>query len=213
MEKKGVIGRLSGSGVLGWLNDLTFPLPKNEQSKLRAFGYGRTHNWTHLPIWFETSYWVTLSVRHCIDVMYKEKNVFGNLFYTVLDANGKTKDNDNARKDLKELNIRPELWLRPNNKEPKAPFCLTKQQVEEVCKWVSGSKLPDGYASNISRCCKVEQLKFNGFKSHNCHVFMQKLILITFREILPRKVMDALTELSNFFRNLCSTIIKYSNVE
>ena len=212
-EKKGVVGRLSGSDVLGWLNDLTFPPPGKEHGKLRAIGYGKAHNWTHSPIWFELPYWGTLALRHCIDVMHTEKNVFENLFYTVLDTSGKTKDNDKSRKDLEEMNIRRELWLRPNNSKPKAPFCLTKQQVENICKWLSALKLPDGYASNISRCTKVEQLKITGFKSHDCHVFMQKLIPIAFREVLPRNINDAFTALSNFFRDICSTVIRYSDVE
>lgn len=144
--------------------------------------------------------------------MHTEMNVFENLFYTVLDTSGKTKDNDKTRKDLEEMNIRWELWLRPNNSKPKAPFYLTKQQVENICKWLSALKLPDGYASNISRCTKVDQLKITGFKSHDCNVFMQRLMPIAFCEMLPRNINDAFTVLLNFFWDICSTFIRYSDV-
>ena len=39
-------------------------------------------------------------------------------------------------------------------------------------------------------------------KSHDCHVFMQRLIPIAFRELLPVKVWEALTELSLYFISL-----------
>ena len=45
-------------------------------------------------------------------------------------------------------------------------------------------------------------------KSHDCHVFMQRLIPIAFREMLPSAVWQALTELSLFFKELTSTVLK-----
>ena len=42
---------------------------------------------------------------------------------------------------------------------------------------------------------------------------MQKLMPIAFCEMLPKKIVDTLTELSNFFRDLCSTVIRYTDVE
>lgn len=123
------------------------------------------------------------------------------------------KDYNNARLDLEAINIRWELWLHSNKSKPEAPFSFNKQHVKDICKWVSSLKLRDGYIFNISWCSKVKQLKINGFKSHDCYVFMQKLILIAFREMLPKKVVDTLTKISNFFWGLCSTIINYSDVK
>jgi len=50
-----------------------------------------------------------LEVRHCIDVMHVEKNVCDSLIGTLLNINGKMKDDLNARLDLIEMNIRGEL--------------------------------------------------------------------------------------------------------
>lgn len=42
---------------------------------------------------------------------------------------------------------------------------------------------------------------------------MQKLLPTAFRDMLPKAVVDALTELLNFFRDLCSTVLRYEDVE
>ncbi|GKC63149.1 hypothetical protein Tco_1095747 [Tanacetum coccineum] len=47
-----------------------------------------------------------------------------------------------------------------------------------------------------------------GMKSHDCHVFMQRLIPIAFRELLPTAVWKLLTELSLFFRDITYTMLK-----
>jgi len=46
-------------------------------------------------------------IRHNVDVMHIEKNFFENVFNTVLDVDGKTKDNPKSREDLKEFCRRP----------------------------------------------------------------------------------------------------------
>ena len=46
-----------------------------------------------------------------------------------------------------------------------------------------------------------------GMKSHDCHVFMQRLMPIAFRELLPQPVWQVLTELSLFFKDLTSSVL------
>ena len=60
----------------------------------------------------------------------------------------------------------------------------------------------------MGRCVDMKKLKLFGMKSHDCHVFMQRLIPIAFREILPLNVWKVLTELSLFFKELTATTIK-----
>ena len=74
-------------------------------------------------------------------------------------------------------------------------------------------KFPDGYASNMARCVNMRKHKLFGMKSHDCHVFMQWLIPISFRELLPTNVWQALIELSLFFKGLTSTRIKVEDME
>ncbi|KAL0449149.1 UNVERIFIED_CONTAM: hypothetical protein Slati_1471300 [Sesamum latifolium] len=127
-----------------------------------------------------------LLIRHNLDVMHIEKNVFDNIFNTAMDIKGKTKDNLNARLDLKSICNRSELELdeRRPNVIPKTAYTLTKEQKMRVCEWIKGLKFPDGYASNLARCVDMTELRMHGMKSHDCDVFMQKLIPIAFREML-----------------------------
>ncbi|KAL0324681.1 UNVERIFIED_CONTAM: hypothetical protein Scaly_2435200 [Sesamum calycinum] len=63
-----------------------------------------------------------------------------------------------------------------------------------MCEWICGLKFPDGYASNLARCVDMMELRMHGMKSHGCHVFLQKLIPIAFREMLPEHVWSVLIE-------------------
>ena len=50
--------------------------------------------------------------RHNLDVMHIEKNEVDNIINTLLNLDGKTKDNLKARQDLKDMGIRSELHLK-----------------------------------------------------------------------------------------------------
>ncbi|KAL0307894.1 UNVERIFIED_CONTAM: hypothetical protein Sangu_3005100 [Sesamum angustifolium] len=91
-----------------------------------------------------------------------------------MDIKEKTKNNLNARKELKIICNRLELELdkcRPNA-TPKAVYTLTKEQKRRIYEWICGLKFPDGYASNIACCIDMMELRMHGIKSHDCHVFM-----------------------------------------
>jgi len=171
----------------------------------KILGHGLSHNWTKRSIFWDLPYWRHHLLRHNLDVMHIEKNVFDNVFHTVMDNKEKTKDNENARLDLAEFCHRNELLLKinPNGKhiKPKAKFSLTNKQKTDVCEWVKGLKMPDGYASNISRCVDTKHRRLFRMKSHDCHVFMECLLPIAFNA-LPEPIWKPLTELSQFFRDL-----------
>ncbi|KAL0456077.1 UNVERIFIED_CONTAM: hypothetical protein Slati_0946900 [Sesamum latifolium] len=78
---------------------------------------------------------------------------------------------------------------------------------ERVCEWIKGLLFPDAYSSNLARCVETMELRMHGIKSHDCHVFMQKLILIAFREMLSEHVQSALIEVSLSFQSICSTTL------
>jgi hypothetical protein len=59
-----------------------------------------THNWIKWSIFWELPYWKANLLRHNLDVMHIEKNVFENIFNTDIDVKGKTKDNIKARLNL-----------------------------------------------------------------------------------------------------------------
>ena len=47
----------------------------------------------------------------------------------------------------------------------------------------------------------IEERKFSSMKTHDCHVILERLLTLAVHEFLPKKVYDALTELSNFSKN------------
>lgn len=178
-------------------------------------GYGLLHNWTKQTIFWQLPYWKTNLLPHNLDVMHIERNVFLNILYTIMDTKGKTKDTCNARLDLADICRRKDLELQDVGggklKKPKAKYALTKQQRLSVCEWVRKLKLPDGYASTLCRCVDLREAKLFGMKSHDCHVFMQRLLPIAFRS-LPDPIWNTLTEFSQFFRELTSPILKKENL-
>ena len=68
-------------------------------------------------------------------------------------------------------------------------------------------KFPDGYVSNLGRCVDLSGNTLYGMKSHDCHIFMQRLIPIAIRELLPANVWQALTKFSIFFKDLTVIVI------
>jgi hypothetical protein len=147
--------------------------------------------------------------------MHIEKNVFDNVFNTVMDIKDKTKDNAKARMDIKKYCRRKELELQTQSNgkvlKPKAKYVLSSDQQKVVYKWVSELKMPDGHASNLHRCVNKGEGKLIGMKSHDCHVFMERLLPIAF-SALPHQVWSPIAELSKFFKDLCSTILRVDDL-
>ncbi|KAI5318171.1 hypothetical protein L3X38_037879 [Prunus dulcis] len=79
---------------------------------------------------------------------------------------------------------------------------------KEFLKFVSSVKFPDGYASNIARCVNV----FTGLKSHDCHVFMQRLLPVGIRHLLPEDVVKPIMLLSRFFSQLTAKTLRRTDM-
>ena len=177
-------------------------------SQVRFSGYGEYHNWTKRRIFWDLPYWKDNLVQHNLDIMHIEKNVFDNVFHTVMDNKDRTKDNERSRLDIAQICHRPGLQLEPigNGRyvKPKATYCLTQLQNQAVCEWVHELKMPDGYASNIARCLDFSNARLVSMKGHDCHVFMQRLLPVALAA-LPENVLNPIIELSIFFWDLCST--------
>nr|XP_028945197.1 uncharacterized protein LOC103453394 [Malus domestica] len=98
----------SGDEILDQLNRLEFGHFGKGVSTPRP----TTHlNWMHKTMLFELPYWSKLKLRHNLDVMHIEKNVFDTLVGTILDTEGKTKDAIEAHLDLERMGIRSSLWM------------------------------------------------------------------------------------------------------
>ncbi|KAL6312664.1 hypothetical protein AAG906_018929 [Vitis piasezkii] len=138
-----------------------------------------------------------------------------NFFGTLLTIDGKSKDNFNSRLDLQVMGIRDQLHpIQRGNRVilPAACYSLTSNEKRnsEILKEV---KVPDGYASNISRCVQVNERKILGLKSHDCHVLMQQLLPLAIRGVLHKNVCLVIVELCSFFKQLCSKVLKTDQLE
>jgi hypothetical protein len=60
------------------------------------------------------------------------------------------------------------------------PFCLKPKDRKEVLIWLKKLKFPDGYATSFRRVVDLESGKLSGVKSHDYHIFMERLLPIIF---------------------------------
>lgn len=101
-----------------------------------------------------------------------------------------------------------ELQLRDNGKhllkQPQATYSINMQDAEIVCQWIKTLKLVDSYALYIPNCVD-EDYTISKFKSHNYHVFLQRIIPVVFRDLIPNPLWSAMTELCNLFRVITSS--------
>ncbi|XP_049410700.1 uncharacterized protein LOC125873917 [Solanum stenotomum] len=211
-ERDGPTPILTGDDI--WERVQNFP-KVTEEPPYKFDGYGVAHNWTKQSIFWELPYWKDNFLRHNLDVMHIEKNYFDNLFNTVMDVTGKTKDNVKARLNLPEHCRRPELHLQKsaNNKllKPKPSYSFTMEQKRKICEWVESLKTPYGYASNLGKRVDIERGILHGMKSHDCHVFMEQLLPIAFCG-LPENIWKPIAEISLLFKDLCSNTLRVENL-
>jgi predicted amino acid-binding ACT domain protein len=164
----------------------------------------------------ELPYWKTNLLRHNLDIMHIEKNVFENIFNTIMDVKGKKKDNIKARLDVALFCNRKNMELvcdRSRVVKARASFVLEKNAQLLVYKWLKSLCFPDGHALIISRLVNTEECRLYGMKIHDCHVFMQTLIPLAFRDLLPKGIWDALMEINHFFRDICSSKLNVDHIE
>ncbi|CAM8912231.1 unnamed protein product [Rhodiola kirilowii] len=186
-----------------------FPYIWEQGLKDSIDGFGVNHNWTKKSVLWDLPYWVNVKLRHNLDVMHIEKNVFENLYNTVMDVKGKTKDNGmKCRNDIAIYCNRPELHLRMNRGRMvanKAKYTLSPTEQSIVLEWITRLGFPDGFASRLGNYVNLEDRKLTGYKSHDAHVFLERLMPIAFRGLLPGNIWGPVSELSTFFRDICSS--------
>ena len=142
--------------------------------------------------------------------MHTEKNIAEALFGTLFGIDGKSKDNTKARVDLEALCDRPlQNMKEPKGKQnwtkPKAWFNLGRPAMREIILWVKMQLMfPDGYAANLKRGASLEKLKIFGLKSHDWHLWIERITPVMLCGFIPEDEWLVLAELSYFFRVLCA---------
>ncbi|XP_060182233.1 uncharacterized protein LOC132611890 [Lycium barbarum] len=132
-----------------------------------------------------------------------------------LDLGKKSKDNLEARLDLKDMKIRPSLWpqYRASGRAylPPTYFTMTSNEKELFYEVLQNTKFPYGYSSNISRW--IRKRKISRLKTHDCHVIMQELLPLALRRSKDKRISSVLIELCTFFRVLCSKVLKLEELK
>ena len=82
-----------------------------------------------------------------------------------------------------------------------------------MLEWFQTLMFPDGYAVNLRRGVNLSTMRINELKSHDYHIWIERLLPVMVRGYLPDQVWQVLAKLSFFFRQLCAkelslTIIK-----
>lgn len=137
--------------------------------------------------------------------MHIEKNACDNVVDTLLNIEGKSKDNLKGRLDLVDIGIRSELHPQISeggkSKLPPASFTMTKKEKEILCEVVKNVKMPDGYTPNISRCVNIKESKISGLKSHDSHILIEFILPLALQVCSPsQQVTSILIELGAFFK-------------
>jgi hypothetical protein len=142
--------------------------------------------WKKKSIFFRLMYSKDNLLRHNIDVMHIEKNVMDNILGTILDIKEKTKDNLQARQDLQEMGLKPKLhpYIGDDGRMylPPAPHTMSTEDKIAFLQVVQDLSVLDGYASNISRCVRMNDRMLSGLKNHDNHVIMQQFLPIALRD-------------------------------
>jgi hypothetical protein len=179
----------------------------NESENGEFEGYSEKHNWTHKNCLWELTYRKALILSHNIDLMYHERNVAERIMSMCLDVMGFTKDSMNVRNGLAALYYRPSLVAKTNAKEnlsrPRAPYCLKPTKRKEIFKWLRMLKFSYRYVVNIKQAVNVGTSKLYGLKSHDYHIFIERLMPVMFHDYFKDDLWKMLVELSYFYMQIC----------
>jgi hypothetical protein len=146
-----------------------------------------------------------LELPHNIDVMHTEKNITDALWSTIMDTE-KMKDNIKARIDQEQWCDRPRMNMQPPGvkgprwSKPKARFCPTWPERREIFQWIMDYLyFPNGYAANWMRGANMETLRVGGLKSHDYHVWIERIMPMIIRGYVDEETWQVLSKLSFLF--------------
>ncbi|XP_066165892.1 uncharacterized protein [Oryza sativa Japonica Group] len=155
-------------------------------------------------------YWKDLEVRHAIDVMHLEKNVFDSTIGTLLDILSKTKDGFKSRTNLVNLDIRHEHHPKelPNGKIDIPPACysLTPNENKSLCRCLHSVEVSTGFLANVGKLVSLKDLTISGYNAHDCHKMLIVFLPIAIRAVKPVHTRLVITKLCYFFNRVSQKV-------
>ncbi|KAK1680568.1 hypothetical protein QYE76_041416 [Lolium multiflorum] len=166
-------------------------------------------------IFFQLEYWKFLLVRHNLDSMHIEKNVFDNIVNTLLDVDKRSKDNANARMDMKRMKIREHLHIDETQEKPDLPdavYYMESSKKKMFCGLVKNVRFPDNHASSMYNKVRLEENKFVGMKTHDCHILFEEILPLAVMKTLHKEVALPLVKLAKCFKVITSKIVSNKEI-
>ena len=125
------------------------------------------------------------------------------------------KDTPESRRDLEEVGMRRELWLRQRaNRQrfykPQAPYVFTDAEKRIFVDEVSAIRTPTGYGSALGK--HLRKSRFIGLKSHDYHCLLQQLIPVGIRTLLQPLQRTALIRLGKSFARICARVVDKAEI-
>ena len=153
-----------------------------------------------------------MPVRHVLDIMHIEKNISE----AVLKFLFGDKDTPESRRDMEEIGVRRELWLKPTaNRQrfskPHAPYVFTDAEKTMFVDEVSAIRTPTGYGSALGK--HFQKSRFNGLKSHDFHCLLQQIVPVSIRTLLQPLQRTALIRLGKSFAKICCRVVDKRSID
>lgn len=125
--------------------DITFGKPaelndKRKRNRQKSVGEDVTQQWRKKSIFFGLPYWEFNSLRHNLDPMHIEKNVFDNIIYSLLNDKEKSKDHVKAKKDLRDMGVRRDLGPDEKDDYQLVAFTIPKEKKVSFLKTLKNSQ-------------------------------------------------------------------------
>ena len=90
---------------------------------------------------------------------------------------------------------------------------MEKKHRTKVIQWMQTLSFPDGFAANLRRGANLETGQVLGMKSHDYHIWIERLLPSMVQGYVPKNVWKVLAELSFFFHQLCAKEVSVKVVE
>ena len=75
------------------------------------------------------------------------------------------------------------------------------------------ARFPDGYASYLFNKVRLDEKRFVGLKTHDCHIIFQDIFPLAVSKTMPASVSKPLIKLSTYFKKVCSKVINPSEIQ
>ncbi|KAG8493340.1 hypothetical protein CXB51_010684 [Gossypium anomalum] len=194
-EYRGAPEQIVGSEILFMLKDINFSYGKMNQPPITQTrrrlsdesddesneedDSNEADLWKKRSIFFELPYWEHNILRHNLDVMHIEKN----------------------------RDLHPQVLPNRKYRLPPSIFSMSKKEKEVFCMVLKDIKVPDVYASNISRCVSLKDRRLYLLKSHDYHILMQDLLPVALRCCMSKNVTSCIIKLSNIMIVICGKVL------